>query len=88
MEQLVWRESMLAVLLPLMIVFGFLSSGFWLWMLRDAATTESDPHERSKWILIIACFHLVGALVYFFRRYDTVKGIDIELPSDQRPSEW
>ena len=39
---------------------------FWLWMLVDCATNESDQgNTKIVWILIILFASIVGALVYF-----------------------
>jgi hypothetical protein len=42
---------------------------FWLWMLVDCATNESDQgNTKIVWILIILFANIVGALAYFVVR--------------------
>jgi heme/copper-type cytochrome/quinol oxidase subunit 2 len=42
---------------------------FWLWMLVDCATKESDQgNTKIVWILIILFANLIGAAVYFLVR--------------------
>lgn len=51
------------------VLIALLGTIFWLWMLADCATKESNQ-ERSKivWLIVIALTHEVGALIYFFAR--------------------
>jgi heme/copper-type cytochrome/quinol oxidase subunit 2 len=50
----------------LLLLFG---SIFWVWMLVDCATKESDQgNTKIIWLLIIIFTHLIGALIYFFVR--------------------
>jgi hypothetical protein len=48
---------------------------FWIWMLIDCATKETDQgHLKLVWILIIIFTHWVGALIYLLvRRPQRVK---------------
>jgi hypothetical protein len=56
--------DLLVLLFALIALFGFL---FWLWMLIDCATKESDQgNTKIVWIIIIVFTNLVGALAYFF----------------------
>ena len=42
---------------------------FWIWLLIDCATKEpSDGNEKIVWIIIIALFPVLGALLYLFIR--------------------
>ncbi|MBI3415040.1 MAG: PLDc_N domain-containing protein [Verrucomicrobia bacterium] len=42
---------------------------FWIWMLVDCATKESNQsNDKIVWILIIVFTHFIGALIYFFVR--------------------
>jgi hypothetical protein len=42
---------------------------FWIWLLIDCATKEpSHGNEKIVWIIIIALFPFLGALLYFFVR--------------------
>ncbi len=55
----------LLVLLPLCL----LGTIFWIWMLVDCATKESNQgSDKVVWILIIIFTHFIGALIYFFVR--------------------
>jgi prolipoprotein diacylglyceryltransferase len=54
------------LLFLLVALLGFL---FWLWMLVDCATNESDEgNTKIVWILIIVFTHIIGAAVYYFVR--------------------
>ena len=49
--------------------FCLLGTIFWIWMLVDCATKESDQgNNKIVWILIILFTHFIGALIYFFTR--------------------
>jgi len=42
---------------------------FWIWMLVDCATKESDQgNDKIIWILVIIFTHWLGALIYFLVR--------------------
>jgi len=50
----------------MVLLFG---SIFWMWMLVDCATKESDlGNTKIVWLLIILFTHMIGALLYFFVR--------------------
>jgi prolipoprotein diacylglyceryltransferase len=50
----------------LVTLIGFI---FWLWMLIDCATKESDQgNTKIVWIIIIVFTNFVGAMVYFLVR--------------------
>jgi prolipoprotein diacylglyceryltransferase len=55
------------VLAGLLVLLGFL---FWIFMLVDCATNESNEgNDKVVWILIIVFLHLLGAVIYaIFRR--------------------
>ncbi len=51
------------------VVFGIAGTGFWIWMLVDCVTKESDAgNNKLAWILVIAITHFLGAAIYFFFR--------------------
>ena len=54
------------------LVFGFigiLGTIFWIWMLVDCITKETDEgNSRLIWVLVIIFTHFIGALIYFFIR--------------------
>ena len=53
-----------ALMFGLVVILGFL---FWVWMLIDCATKESDQgNTKIVWVIIIVFTNLVGALIYFF----------------------
>ncbi len=69
--------SMLALLLSggeLLLFFplallGLVVMAFWIWMLVDCATKESDQgNNKLIWILIIVLTHWIGALLYLLIR--------------------
>lgn len=60
-----------------MEVFAFLivmciavaAMAFWIWMLIDCATRESDQgNTKLAWVIIIVFANLIGALIYYFVR--------------------
>ena len=53
-------------LILLVAVFGFI---FWLWMLVDCATKESNEgNTKIVWTIIIVFTSIVGAVVYWLVR--------------------
>jgi len=57
----------LALIIPLAIA----CFGFWVWALIDCATNEPDnTNNKVVWIIIIACAHCIGAIVYLLCRRD------------------
>ncbi len=48
---------------------GLLTTVFWIWMIVDCATKETDQgNTKLIWIIIIVFTHLIGALIYLFVR--------------------
>ena len=43
---------------------------FWIWMLIEAATKEPTTGDKILWVLIIIFTHVIGALIYFFVKYN------------------
>jgi len=43
---------------------------FWIWMLIEAATRERSTGDKILWVLIIIFTHVIGALIYFFVKYN------------------
>jgi hypothetical protein len=58
------------VMALLVLLLGLLGAIFWLWMLMDCVTKESNQgNDRVVWVLIILLTNIIGALMYwFFRR--------------------
>jgi prolipoprotein diacylglyceryltransferase len=55
--------SLFFLMVGLAVLLGF---AFWLWMLVDCATKESDQgNTKIVWIIIIVFTNFVGAIVYF-----------------------
>jgi hypothetical protein len=42
-----------------------LGSIFWIWMLVDCVASNRPGVEKLLWFILIFCFHLLGALLYF-----------------------
>jgi prolipoprotein diacylglyceryltransferase len=56
--------ALFVLMFGLIALFGFV---FWIWMLVDCATKESDQgNTKIVWIIIIVFTNLVGAVLYFF----------------------
>jgi hypothetical protein len=53
------------------LILGLLASIFWIWMLVVALTSEPTPTEKLLWFLVIFFLHILGALIYFFMRYQS-----------------
>ena len=50
----------------LVVVLG---AAFWVWMIVDSATKESDEgNTRLVWVIIIVFSGCIGAAFYFFAR--------------------
>ncbi len=48
---------------------GLVGTAFWIWMLVDCATKETDQgNNKLIWVLIIALTHFIGALIYLLVR--------------------
>ena len=57
--------------LLLLVALALCAFGFWLWMLIDCATNEpTEGNNRVVWVIIIACAHVIGALLYLLVRRD------------------
>ena len=52
------------LIILIVVVFGL----FWIRMLIEAATRETDSSERLIWVLIIVFLQVLGAAIYFFVR--------------------
>jgi hypothetical protein len=50
-------------------IIGIGGTGFWIVMLIECATKESDTgNTKVVWIIILVFTHIIGALLYFFVR--------------------
>jgi hypothetical protein len=59
-------QEIIAVVMVLLAIPAF---AFWIWMLVDCATKESEQGStKIVWIIIIAVTGVVGAGVYWFMR--------------------
>ena len=57
------------VLLVLAFVIGILGAGFWVWMLVECATKESETgNTKVVWAIIIVFTNMIGATIYYFVR--------------------
>ena len=53
----------------LFLLIFILGISFWMWMLADCATNESDrSNDRLIWTLIILIANIFGALLYWMVR--------------------
>ncbi|ADE36348.1 MAG: PLDc N-terminal domain-containing protein [Methanohalophilus sp.] len=53
----------------LLFGIGIFGTLFWIWMLIDCITKETDrSNERLIWIIVIVFTHLLGAILYFILR--------------------
>jgi hypothetical protein len=50
------------------LLLGLLGLIFWIQMLIDAATKETDSTNKIVWILVILFLNFLGALIYRFAR--------------------
>jgi predicted membrane channel-forming protein YqfA (hemolysin III family) len=59
----------------LFCLLGLLGFLFWIWMIVDCATNESNEgNTKVVWILIIVFLHILGALIYgVFRRPQRIR---------------
>jgi hypothetical protein len=49
------------------LLFGVLSTVFWIWMLVHSIRNENiGGNEKIAWVVAIALTHFLGALIYFF----------------------
>lgn len=54
------------LLILLVVIPGII---FWVWMLAECATRESDAgNARLVWVVIILFAGIIGAAIYFFAR--------------------
>jgi hypothetical protein len=54
-----------AVLVLFGLLLGIGAFLFWLWMLIDCVTKESNQgNDRLVWVMIIIFTHIIGALIY------------------------
>ena len=57
------------VLLILAFIVCILGGGFWIWMLVECATKESDTgNTKVVWAIIIVFTNMIGAMIYYFVR--------------------
>jgi hypothetical protein len=66
------REETMSLGIPeimiLVVLFlGVVGTVFWIRMIIECATKESDP-ERLVWIIILVFTHFIGATIYYFVR--------------------
>lgn len=62
-------ELILLVVLPLTLLFGLATTAFWIWALVDCAKNEPPTYSgKVVWIVVIALFHWLGALIYLLAR--------------------
>ncbi|MBE9182606.1 PLDc N-terminal domain-containing protein [Oculatella sp. LEGE 06141] len=63
---LAYLVPLVAVIPILLVVLGL---AFWLWVLVDCVTQESDQgNNKLVWVIIILVMNWVGALIYFLIR--------------------
>ena len=56
-------NAVMELLVPLLALCGFL---FWLWMLIDCATNESNQgNDRLVWVVIIIFTNIIGTFIYW-----------------------
>ena len=60
-----WFAGASAAVMIVILLVGLAATAFWLWMLIDALTNETDPTQKLVWALVIFFFPFVGAIVYF-----------------------
>jgi hypothetical protein len=59
-------KALFGIFVFLAFAVGFL---FWLWMLIDCATKESDQgNDKLVWVVIIVFTNIVGAVLYWLVR--------------------
>jgi hypothetical protein len=53
-------------------IFSLLLISFWIWMLIDCITKESDQgNDKVTWVIVIALLGWIGALIYLLARRPT-----------------
>ncbi len=51
----------------LLVLAGFV---FWVWMIIDCATKETEVgNDKLVWIIVIVFTQIIGAIIYYFVRY-------------------
>jgi phospholipase D-like protein len=59
-------QELLLILCVIVALLGFV---FWVWMLIDCATKESDEgNTKIVWVIIIVFSNIVGAVIYWIVR--------------------
>ncbi|HLP25238.1 MAG TPA: PLD nuclease N-terminal domain-containing protein [Acidobacteriota bacterium] len=53
------------LLLIAAVLAGF---AFWVWMILDCITQETDPTNKIAWLLVILIVGVIGAPLYLFVR--------------------
>jgi prolipoprotein diacylglyceryltransferase len=54
--------------LPVALLF-LAGLAFWIWMIVDCATKESNTgNDKLVWIIIVVFTQIIGALIYYFVR--------------------
>jgi hypothetical protein len=62
-------EVALLIILPLVLLFAIATTAFWIWALVDCAKNEPANHDQKVlWLVVIAVFHWLGALIYVIAR--------------------
>ena len=57
------------VIYAFVCVFMFFAFLFWVWMLVEVATKETDEgNTRLVWVLVVCLTNWIGALIYFCAR--------------------
>ena len=56
-------------------LFSLVATAFWIWMLVEASTRETDESgDRLMWTLVIVFTHWIGALIYLLvRRQERIR---------------
>lgn len=54
-----------SLLIGFFLIFSIFIFGFWLWMLIDSIR-YSKSYNNMPWVIIIAFFGFIGAVIYFF----------------------
>lgn len=66
----------------IMLVLGGLA--FWVWMIVDCITYETETGNKIAWLLVILLVGLIGAPLYFFVR-KLSRPAAPPRPTDHRP---
>ncbi|MEM8533815.1 MAG: PLD nuclease N-terminal domain-containing protein [Chloroflexota bacterium] len=66
----------MAIGVPEVLIIFLVSTVFWVWVLIDCVTKETESNERLIWALIIVLTNVIGALIYLFvRRPQRIKTV-------------